>query len=170
MLKNTYFLFGFILICTSCSEEHGRNIGVVDLPSMYESFDYQIELSNEYEEISAKSYAVIDSLEKDIKNYEFALNASTVYNDSEKSQLFEMTYVSFLDQQKREQFKLDSIGDDFSNKVWAQLNSYVQEFGSENNYDVIIGMKGDGNVMYVKDGANITNEVISYSNDKYNGR
>ncbi len=55
-------------------------------------------------------------------------------------------------------------------QIWNQLNSYVQEYGQEHGYDYILGATGDGGIMYASEAKNLNEEVISYINDKYNGK
>ena len=101
--------------------------------------------------------------------FEFTLAQANDYADDEKNILFERSYNDYLAQQQYLDYVRDSVAKSYSEKVWTQLNSYLQDYGSENGYDVIIGMKGDGNVMYASEAANITKDVIEYVNKKYQG-
>ncbi len=52
-------------------------------------------------------------------------------------------------------------------KVWSRLHIYVKEYAQTNNYKVILGVNGSGNIIYGKPSINITNELLLYSNGKY---
>lgn len=56
-----------------------------------------------------------------------------------------------------------------SQQVWNRLNGYLKTYGEDNNYEIIFGSKGDGTVMYAKEGNDITDAVVSYVNEKYEG-
>lgn len=146
-----------------------NSVGVVDLPSLYSSFDYQKELNSEFEKMKENVNLTKDSLTRSIQSFEKSLLSSEDYSEADKNIYFERTYTEYLNEQNYLDYQLDSIANDFSAKVWKQLNSYLAEYGEENEYDVIIGMQGNGNVMYAKEGVNITEDVITYANSKYNG-
>lgn len=155
-------------IMLSCSEEKG-SVGVVDLPLLYSEFQYQQELNVEFESIKTNIQMKLDSLERNIQFIEQSISQTAEYSGEEKNVLFEMAYVEYLDQTQTLEYQSDSIANDFSSKVWTQLNSYMKDYGDANDYEVIIGMKGDGNVMYVKEGTDITQDIIVFSNNEYNG-
>ncbi|MBQ4819095.1 OmpH family outer membrane protein [Aquimarina sp. MMG016] len=58
---------------------------------------------------------------------------------------------------------------DLSQKVWNRLNQYIKEYGETNQYKIVLGTQGNGNVMYAIDKINITVDVLEYANNKYEG-
>ncbi len=54
-------------------------------------------------------------------------------------------------------------------QVSTQLNAYVQEFAQKHGYDLLLGAAGTGNVWYVSDQEDITEAVIQYVNQRYEG-
>lgn len=47
-------------------------------------------------------------------------------------------------------------------KIWNYLNRQAAQFGKSTNYDVILGARGDGGIMYGKDAANASEEFLNY--------
>ena len=74
---------------------------------------------------------------------------------------------------QQENIKLEEYQKHFtstvSEQVWERLNGYIIEYGQENNYEMIFGASGNGNIMYSKEGFDITEQVINYANEKYEG-
>ncbi len=70
--------------------------------------------------------------------------------------------------------KLREMGEYFagevSQQVWSRLNGYMQEYGKENNYEIVLGTQGSGNLMFAKEARNVTQEFIAYANNKYEGK
>jgi outer membrane protein len=54
-------------------------------------------------------------------------------------------------------------------RVYAQINTYIIEYGKEKGYDLIFGTNNSGNIMYGKDVKDITKEVLVGLNKKYEG-
>ena len=63
----------------------------------------------------------------------------------------------------------DNYKYNLSNTVWNRLNDYIKEYGLSNNLKIIIGAVGNGNIMYGKESLDITDELIHFSNSKYEG-
>lgn len=57
----------------------------------------------------------------------------------------------------------------YTEQIWERLNVYVRDYGISQNYDIILGAKGDGVLMYADEKMDITNEVLKYANKKYEG-
>ena len=57
----------------------------------------------------------------------------------------------------------------YNTQIWNQLNDYIKEYGIANGYEFIHGATGSGSMMYANEKLNITDEVIKYANQKYEG-
>lgn len=70
--------------------------------------------------------------------------------------------------------KLKEMGEYFTNnvsqQVWSRINSYMQEYGVQNNYTIIMGTQGNGNIMYAQKELDITDSFIEFANQKYEGK
>lgn len=51
--------------------------------------------------------------------------------------------------------------------VYNKVNDFIERFGERNGYEVILGANGQGNVIYVNDKTDITQEVINELNQEY---
>ncbi|WP_299311233.1 OmpH family outer membrane protein [uncultured Aquimarina sp.] len=56
-----------------------------------------------------------------------------------------------------------------SQQVWNRLNQYIKEYGESNQYRIILGTQGNGNIMFAREGVDITETVLEYANTKYEG-
>ncbi|NQY09760.1 MAG: OmpH family outer membrane protein [Flavobacteriales bacterium] len=59
--------------------------------------------------------------------------------------------------------------DKITEGVLNQINSFVEDYGDRNNYDVILGTSAAGSLMYGKEGIDITNEILDELNMNYQG-
>lgn len=50
-----------------------------------------------------------------------------------------------------------------------QLNSFIESYGEENNYEIIMGTAMSGTILYGKEDLDITDELILVINKKYSG-
>ena len=74
---------------------------------------------------------------------------------------------------QQEDLKLTEMREHFakevSQQVWNRLNTYIQEYGKEHNHKIILGTQGDGNIMYADDFNDVTSQLVTYVNSKYEG-
>ena len=70
--------------------------------------------------------------------------------------------------------KLKEMGEYFKNnvsqQVWSRINSYIEEYGQKNNYSIIMGTQGNGNIMFAQKELDITKDFIEFANMKYEGK
>ena len=63
----------------------------------------------------------------------------------------------------------DTYTNTLSQQVWTRLNGYIEDYSIENNLQIVFGTNGNGNIMFADDALDITNDVLEYSNSKYEG-
>lgn len=63
--------------------------------------------------------------------------------------------------------KFEELSVQYTNEVNTRLNGYIKLFSEEKGYDFIFGASGQGNIMFVKDELNVTEDLINYINKKY---
>lgn len=56
-----------------------------------------------------------------------------------------------------------------SSKIWARIKSYSSEFSKENKYQLIIGSENKTNVLFADEDIDVTNDLLTYINKKYEG-
>ncbi len=56
-----------------------------------------------------------------------------------------------------------------SAQIWGRLNEYIYQFGRDNGYQYIFGANGSGTIMYADSLQNVTDQVIEFVNQRYEG-
>ncbi|QYS87789.1 OmpH family outer membrane protein [Flavobacterium oreochromis] len=64
-----------------------------------------------------------------------------------------------------------SFGQTESAKIWKRIDSYIKEYSKEKGYKMVLGsFNGDRTVLYSDESINITPELITYINKRYEGK
>ncbi len=127
---------------------------IIDSFKVFEGFqlkkDYDIKIEKEF----AGEKAQLDSM-----GYKF----NTLKNPLEIDALKKQFVI------KKQQFdeKFQAVSQKYTNEVYERLNTYIKKFGKNNNYGIIIGSNGQGNVMYRDDAMDVTEKLITFINEKY---
>ena len=143
-------------------------IAFVDLEKLYKEFTYKKELAVKLTSVQEKRKTILDSLEFELSILVNELK-KTEGKDKDKLGLYETKRETYLNKAKEFKEDNEAITNEYDEKIWRQLNQYVQDFGKEYNYKFILGAKGDGTIMYASESEDITDKLIIYVNNKYNG-
>ncbi len=108
-------------------------------------------------------------LDKGVKAYEAGLSGmNTKQREVAEGKLRKqnedlMRYTDAISKQAEEEDQK------MTQSVLNQVNSLLEVYGKENNYDIIFGANGNGNIIYGVDAVDITNEVLIELNRNYEG-
>jgi outer membrane protein len=131
---------------------------------VYEKFKMKSELETKYNDLQIIQQGILDSIKYQIQY--IAENLSTNKNLESKFELLKKEYLSkenlFLKQN-------ESLKSNYNNQIWTQINQYISDYGSQHNFDIILGATGEGNIMYAKKEKDNTEKIIEYINAKYSG-
>ncbi len=129
----------------------------VDLNQVYQNFDLTKELTEKYDHVKSLRKIHLDSLEVEILKLD---------KESEKYNKYASLYGSYQQDYTQE---IERLGLQYDDQIWKQINTYVKDFGSHSKYDIILGVKGEGQVMYGAQDLDVTDEMLTYINKKYEG-
>ncbi len=140
-----------------------KKLGYIATAKVFDEFSLKKEMENDLKKVQTSRQAYLDSLKLIVQTL---AGGAAKDNDSKISEYKKMYLI------KEEQFNQEneSVLRSYNDKVWKQLNQYVEDFGKENGYDYLFGTSGQGNLMYAAEGDNVTDAVIDYINKKYNGK
>jgi len=167
LIKRLSLLFT-ILFVVSCSSSTLK-IGFVENYKLYSRFDLTNEFDQELQSYSVTRSKSLDSLKQVFEAQTAALEKMDEiptetyqkYNDMRNSILYRQKSVD-KDIQERTQ--------EYEQQIWDRLNLLVKKYALENEFDFVLGANGTGNLMYAKEAKNLTEELILFCNDKYNGK
>ncbi|MCO5253534.1 MAG: OmpH family outer membrane protein [Bacteroidetes bacterium] len=158
------FISLFLLISNSSNSK----IGYVKIEQVYEEFDLKKQLSSQLSSLQIKRKNEMDSLGLKIKMLESQLKNQNKPSESEVTfykQLLD-EYEIRSDQYNEEETRISST---FNEQIVNQINRYIKEYAIMNNYSIIHGTDGNGNIMYAEEDLDVTNKVIQYINKKHAG-
>lgn len=137
------------------------NVAYINLAKVYDEFTLKKELSAKFETTKGARQHILDSLKLQLQ----ILHGKVQENDPKYNGLLQNYYAY------ENQFAQDNqtLSLEYNDQVLKQLNQYVIDYGKKQNYDIIYGANGEGNIMYAKDMYDISEEVIVYINNRYLG-
>lgn len=152
VLLNTLIILSVLLYLTFSQNE---NIYYVDNVKLFDGFSMtkQMKIAGE-KEFNLKKKA-IDSLYLLLQN-EKTSNKSTSEIFLKKREEFE---------KYNQEYAINEV-----EKIWTRINTYSKEFSEEKGYTIVIGSDNKRNVLFASKKIDITYELLSYINNKYEGK
>ena len=141
----------------------------IDNNALYKDFKGKADLEKDYNKEKGKEQAYLDSLYLELTVEQKKLTSSATHDMKEerafldKKRSFEELTNNFESRNKELQGK-------YLDQIWTQINQYVKEYGKDNHYDFILGATGNGTIMFANDKNDITKEVLTYINKRYDGK
>ncbi|MBL0744804.1 OmpH family outer membrane protein [Chryseolinea lacunae] len=77
--------------------------------------------------------------------------------------------TAYDEMRRKHAWQEEQLTDEFTESLWLRINNDIKAFGAEKGYAFIYGATGDGGLMYANEAYNITEDVIQYLNEKYEG-
>lgn len=148
-------------------------VGHVENARMLTEYNAIKEMKVEYESKVKNWRGELDSLKVSIDS-DITEFKSSFHNMSEEQK----KYNSAVIRQKKEQLEVlaseieERIGNEdqrVSTSILKQIDSYIQQYGSENGFDYIMGVTDAGNVLFAKNSHDLTDEILIGLNNKYDG-
>lgn len=139
----------------------------VDVQAVFDAFKGKRELEARLMNYENQQKAVLDSIALSIRGLQNAAseqpkNNAILVKLQEKQHVYANLSNEFAQ-------KYQEHDQQYAQEVWTQINQYIQEFGKENNYDYIYGANGDGSLMYANSKVEITQDIIAFINQEYEG-
>ena len=135
------------------SNSSHRKEGFIMNKTLFENFKGKKFLEEKLNKVKDRNKHKLDSIESILE-----LDPKNAY-----------TLNSYQETARACQLEEQQLSDQYTAEIWKQINSYLIEFGKENNYDFILGAKGDGNLMYANDQSHVTEDALIYINSRYDG-
>jgi outer membrane protein len=145
-----------IVLAAACkgNEAIEQKIVFMDSFKVFEGFEMKKDYDAMIEKQLGAEQAQLDSMARKLDAVKDPVQA-----DLQKKQLVEA-------QQAFEQ-RFQALSDQYTKDVYERLNKYIQEYGKQKGYSMILGSDGQGGVMYVDTTVNVTTDLIRYVNTQY---
>lgn len=141
----------------------------IDTVKLYSEFQLTKELNENLETVMKTRKKMLDSLYTLLTVQTESIRSSSAKDEIKINEIRHLEENLYLKQQQFEK-ENNQLSADYSAKIWGQLNQYVQDYGKNNGYRLLFGANGQGNIMYGNKDIDVTEELISYSNNRFNDK
>lgn len=135
-----------------------KKIAVVDAVRLFNGFSMKKDMEKGFE-LKLKSMATrVDSIAKILKSTDVPKDTNTQRG----------LYRGYLIAKQELDGEYAETNKYINEMVWKRLNTLIDEYGKNQDLDVIIGANGMGSILYNNNYYDKTDDMIRYANNKYN--
>jgi len=146
----------------------------VDVNEMLQGYKRTKIVRAEFEKKATTMKANVDSLmtgwQNELKTYEKERSKMTKKELELKQQLLSNKQQQIGNYQQAIQKQLAEEDKKATQTVINDINDFVKEYGKEKGHTIIFGAVGNGNIMYAKEGTNLTPKLIELLNKEFEGK
>ena len=145
----------------------------VDVNKLIDGYQRTKAERTKFEEKANTLQANVDSLigdwQEELKTYEKERSSMTKKELELKQELLTNRQQQIGNYQQAVQKQIQEEDQKATQTVVNDINDFVKEYGKKNNYKIIFGAGGSGNIMYADDDADLTQEVLEGLNKEFQG-
>lgn len=151
----------------SCNNEKTAYVDTSRLVQEYsEMKDVESDFTVKSEKIKKELDSVAQSFQAEVKEYQE--NMSTLSNSEKKETESKLMKKQQMLQQQQQMVsnQLRSESDAAIDSLVTKVKGFVKDFGKDHGYTYIFGSNESANIMYAKDGLDITQEILDKLNSE----
>jgi outer membrane protein len=134
-----------------------RSIVYVDSVKLFEGFKMTKEMKRVGEKEFNNRKLLLDNLYSSLQG-----TSVSVLQKKELMQQF------IKGKEELEQFN-QTFASEQTQKIWSRIRSYTSEFSKDKNYQLIVGSDNKQMVLFADEKIDVTNDLLTYLNKKYEG-
>lgn len=146
----------------------------VDVNKLLQSYDRTKVDREAFNKKTAVMRSNVDSLMTDwqdeLKSYEKERTSMTKKELALKQELLQNKQQQINNYQQAVQKQIQEEDQKMTQTVVNDINAYVKEYGKNHGHRIIFGAQGNGNIMYAKEGIDLTDKILEGLNKQYHGK
>lgn len=159
-------LVGSILSCTSDKTAYVDNSVLIQDYYKMESTEARFEKKSQA--LSDELDSVAGEFQREVQEFQEGMDRmSTKQREERQNELVQKQQMLQQRQQQQSQM-LRQESDQAIDSLIEEVKDYVAEYGKERGYSYIFGSNESANIMYAKEGLDITEEVLEELNSREN--
>ncbi len=152
----------------SCEQQKTAYVDTTRLVKEYKEMeDVQKDFTSKSDQVKSQLDSVAQNFQKKVQDYQNNMKSMSTSErqQKEKELMREQQMIQQQQQMKGSQLRKES--DKVIDSIISKVKDYVKDYGKKNNYTYIFGSNESANIMYAKDGLDITDEILKKLNENY---
>lgn len=150
---------------TSCNEQKTAYVDTTKLIQEYKEMkDVEQEFTSKSDKVKMQLDSLAQSFQQEVQVYQEGMAGMSTAKRQETEDLLMRKQQAIQQQQQMMGNQLRQESDVVIDSIVNKVKDYVKVYGEKNNYTYIFGSNESANIMYAKDGLDITEEILEKLN------
>jgi len=150
---------------TSCNEQKTAYVDTTKLIQEYKEMkDVEQEFTSKSDKVKIQLDSLAQSFQADVKVYQEKMEGMSADARKETEAGLMSRQQAIQQQQQAMGNQLRQESDAVIDSIVTKVKDYVKDYGKKNNYTYIFGSNESANIMYAKEGLDITEEILEKLN------
>lgn len=155
---------------TSCNEQKTAYVDTTRLIQEYsEMKEVESEFTTKSDQVKGRLDSIARVFQTEVQEYQKNMNSLSTEERQATEQELMRKQQAIQQQQQMMGTQLRQESDMVIDSIINKVKDYVKEYGEENDYTYIFGSNESANIMYAKEGLDITEEILAKLNTSYTG-
>ncbi len=150
------------------SEEDSGKVVYADLTEVFNQFEMKKELQQKLESEIGQKKQLLDSV-----MFKLSLAKSKAEDpaatEEVKWEYQQMQNYFFQEKRAFDDYSMAQT-QNYDAQILKQMTQYIEDYGKEQNYKLILGKNESGNVLFGNEPSDITNDLVEAINKNYQGK
>jgi outer membrane protein len=156
-------------LLTSCDQEKTAYVDTTKLIQEYKEMkDVEADFTSKSDSVKKQLDSIARGFQQEVQAYQQEMNSMSQAQRQEKEQELMQKQQRIQQQQQMQGNRLREQSDAVIDSIVDKVKEYVADYGEENGYTYIFGSNESANIMYAKDGKDLTQEILDNLNETYN--
>jgi outer membrane protein len=142
----------------------------INTETVYNDFELKKKREADLKNTQNARQLLLDSLRFQLEALSVQLEQEEYKSDQALAVRFATMRDSYYARQREFEEANTALADQYTEEIWGQLNTYIKEYGEQEDLEYIFGASGDGSLMYANDAVNVTDAVNEFVNARYTGK
>lgn len=160
---------GVLALClTSCDQQKTAYVDTTKLIQEYKEMkDVEARFNTKSDSVRKELDSAARAFQQEVQEYQSSSKSMSQSQRQQREQELMQKQQQLQQQQQVKGGQLRKESDAVIDSIVTKVKDYVKDYGKEHNYTYIFGSNESANIMYAKDGLDITDEVLKNLNEGY---
>ena len=155
----------------SCNQEKTAYVDTTKVIQDYQEMkDVESKFESRRDSLTQLITGPQQQFQQEVQEYQQKMNSMSASQRQAKEQELQQKGQRLQQQQQMIGQQLRNDSDTAIDGVVEKVKDFVAEYGKENGYTYIFGSNESANIMYAKEGLDITDEILKELNESYGGK
>ena len=146
-----------------------KKVAYVNTNKVFSEFEMKQELERKLETDLYSKKALVDSLMFQLTSLKNQLESEQEPSQKKIEEFYQLQAYYAKQKETYEQYQINET-QKYDAQILGQMTQYINDYGKENAYDFIFGADNSGTVLYGDPIGDVTEEVLIFINEKYQGK